>query len=280
MKINVFFLLLLVCSVSTDQTKVEAGKETTPAPPRPKDIYNVLREMATSIDQLKVDVFFLKRENREQAAKLKELEGLKAEVERQKTEVAKLKKQLKALKANLKVLEEQKVEVDAQKKEVEKVKIEMENQKKELDRQKMELDKLKQQQQGQKVAFSASLNIEGKIGPFPSYTPLIYKRVLTNIGNAYNPHTGVFTAPVKGVYEFQWHIGVHNDVTAATLFKNGQHIYCAFENQSVGFGTSSQGAVLILQAGDTVVVKLMQTTKVFDSYNHHTTFSGQLLFTM
>ncbi|KAF3705429.1 hypothetical protein EXN66_Car021120 [Channa argus] len=77
----------------------------------------------------------------EQAAKLKELEGLKAKVERQKTEVAKLRKLLKAVNAKQKVLEGQKAEVDAQKKELEKLKNHIENQKKEL-------DKLKKHQQG------------------------------------------------------------------------------------------------------------------------------------
>lgn len=43
-----------------------------------------------------------------------------------------------------------------------------------------------------RVAFSASLlGTESKnIGPFSTYTPLVFKYVVANIGNAYNPHTG------------------------------------------------------------------------------------------
>ena len=43
-----------------------------------------------------------------------------------------------------------------------------------------------------KVSFSASLVASGDVtkGPFNAATPLVYKHIFTNIGNAYNPNTG------------------------------------------------------------------------------------------
>lgn len=42
------------------------------------------------------------------------------------------------------------------------------------------------------VAFSASLLASGEatVGPFNTNTPLVFRHVVTNIGDAYSPNTG------------------------------------------------------------------------------------------
>uniref|UniRef100_A0A4W6FYS9 C1q domain-containing protein n=1 Tax=Lates calcarifer TaxID=8187 RepID=A0A4W6FYS9_LATCA len=152
----------------------------------------------------------------------------------------------------------------------------------ELEKQRTEINNLKQQFQVKQVAFSASLVAHGEVtlGPFNTQTTLVFKHVVTNIGNAYDANTGVFTAPVKGAYHFEWYIGVHGSIAGAALVKNTDHIFLAYEHQTNGFGTSSEGVTLLLEAEDVVFLRLWPNTKVFDNLYHHTTFSGHLLFTV
>uniref|UniRef100_A0A3Q4HG36 C1q domain-containing protein n=1 Tax=Neolamprologus brichardi TaxID=32507 RepID=A0A3Q4HG36_NEOBR len=161
MEIITFFLpLLLVCSVSADQT------ETPLQPPCPQDIHAVLREMTASLTEQKVEIRTLKEHNKGKISPL----GI--------TEVASPK---------------------------------------------TEIDKLKQQLQVTQVAFSASLldQGEGDTGPFNTQTTLIFKHVVTNIGNAYNKHTEVFS--------------LHH----AVLFRNEEHVFIAYEVQPSGAASSS-----------------------------------------
>lgn len=161
------------------------------------------------------------------------------------------------------------------------------------------------------VAFSASLLAEGEgtTGPFDQHTPLIYKHVVTNIGNSYNSNTGagdisasmtrfslidrvyltltcstgVFTAPVRGVYHFDWHVAQKVESPHATgvdLMKNSGRVFMAYEQNSSGFGSSSNGVNLFLELGESVYLRLFRKTSVFDNLSHHSTFSGHLLFPM
>lgn len=70
------------------------------------------------------------------------------------------------------------------------------------------------------VAFSAYLTttISGATGDGTQVTPA-YDGVLSNVGSAYNPATGVFTAPATGVYLFTY-ISCYNNASAATAFIN------------------------------------------------------------
>ncbi|XP_052356871.1 complement C1q-like protein 4 [Oncorhynchus keta] len=134
-----------------------------------------------------------------------------------------------------------------------------------------------------KVAFAASLGGNGlqKAGDFNK--KLVYREVLTNVGGAYNVETGEFTAPVRGVYYIRFTANAPTDVTLSSmLYKNGAKVILAAHESPSGEGsdTASNGATLLLEEGDSLQMMLWANTQVWDNANHHSTFSGFLLFPM
>ncbi|XP_067220094.1 cerebellin-2-like [Chanodichthys erythropterus] len=122
-----------------------------------------------------------------------------------------------------------------------------------------------------KVAFSASLLISlgpQSVGPFSDdLHTLIYKQVFLNIGDAYNADTGIFTAPVRGVYVFRVFSKAFGDpekTLTAGLFKNDQHIMSTHGHQQSGFISSSNGLSLLLDEGDEMKVNLYSGQWIFD----------------
>ncbi|XP_039888545.1 complement C1q-like protein 3 isoform X3 [Simochromis diagramma] len=217
MKIIMFLpLLLLVCSVSADQTET-AGQQ-----PCPQDFHAALRELTASLAVQNERITVLQTENQ--------------------------------VLSNQGAIEQQ-----------------------------TEIDQLKLQSKVTQVAFSASLleQGEGYTGPFNDHTTLVFKHVVTNIGNTYNPYTGIFTAPVRGAYHFDWKVlGRDSTQTGAYLFRNEEIIFLAYESQSSGWPSASNGASLLLEVGDQVSVRLWAGSRTYDNENHQTTFSGHLIFTM
>lgn len=53
------------------------------------------------------------------------------------------------------------------------------------------------------IAFNAYMKKTLKLH-FNTPVNVVYDGLYFNYGNAYNPHTGVFTAPSKGLYVFTW----------------------------------------------------------------------------
>ncbi|XP_041841905.1 complement C1q-like protein 3 isoform X2 [Melanotaenia boesemani] len=133
-----------------------------------------------------------------------------------------------------------------------------------------------------KIAFSAGTGGNVAIGPFNTDTTVIFKNVITNVGNAYNQDTGIFAAPVPGIYYFTffYHAGGSNRVSLI-LMKNNQRVVAAYDHQTNHDGADNGGnaVFLQLQQGDQVYVRLGANTHVW-GHNEVTTFSGVLMNTL
>ncbi|KAF4115032.1 complement C1q-like protein 2 isoform X2 [Onychostoma macrolepis] len=146
-----------------------------------------------------------------------------------------------------------------------------------------QVEELRKENRDREIAFSASLmeSGSGHIGPFTTDITLTYRNVFTNIGNAYNPITGIFTAPLKAAYMFTFSVYDHaNPSTPSTvsIMKNGEKVVMAHGHQAQYVVNSSNGVVLILEVGDVVYVRLWSGRRIHDNLNNHNTFSGYLLF--
>ncbi|XP_062386571.1 complement C1q-like protein 2 [Sardina pilchardus] len=136
-----------------------------------------------------------------------------------------------------------------------------------------------------RVAFSVSLSDSGVaiFGPWNDDRTVLFKRILTNIGDAYNPNTGIFTAPVSGVYYFSFTAFAHmqsSSILAGTaLYKNGKLVVSVHElhQGEDNHEYASNSAVLELKAKDTVYIHLEEGRMVYDDYKGRTTFAGFLL---
>ncbi|XP_043112225.1 complement C1q tumor necrosis factor-related protein 6-like [Puntigrus tetrazona] len=134
-----------------------------------------------------------------------------------------------------------------------------------------------------KIAFAVGLGNRGDFGPFNTDVALVYEKVFVNAGSCYNTGTGIFTAPVKGVYFFS--ISGHNQTTrpmGLRLFKNGEQMTIlynyALTDAGVRYETLSNSATLKLEIGDQVFVRLLANTWVFDNSDNLTLFTGHLIF--
>ncbi|XP_068435316.1 complement C1q-like protein 2 [Clinocottus analis] len=136
-----------------------------------------------------------------------------------------------------------------------------------------------------KVAFSATLRESGSgdIGPFTTNTPLKYKKVFSNIGNGYNPSTGIFTAIVSGTYFFRFSMFNNLNSTpnsVVSLMKNAERLVSVWDTSgSDGNDMGSNAVVIALQVGDNVYVDLQANRRVYDDGMNYNSFSGFLLFT-
>ncbi|XP_038587071.1 complement C1q-like protein 2 [Micropterus salmoides] len=132
-----------------------------------------------------------------------------------------------------------------------------------------------------RVAFSVALPIDGTVGPVDVLYSLVYRHVLSNIGGHYSPHTGYFTAPVQGIYyvtftSFCW--GASTGQCGGSLYQNGNHILSWYGHSENHPTSGSNSAILLLQVGDKINVRLWRNHRLSDNINKYSSFSGFLLF--
>ncbi|XP_041670540.1 uncharacterized protein LOC121527591 [Cheilinus undulatus] len=211
-----------------------------------------------------------------------ELGHISEKVEEQRAQISELQKENTEQETRLDGVDirltESEKEAEQQKMETKTLKADLNSTMIEVQLQNLSIEDLQKETEA-KVAFSVALT--GPVGPFNTDTHLKYDRILTNVGNAYNPTSGTFTAPIRGVYYFRFTafeyrkthtFGVyiyHND---QQLMANGEH------NVYEGNEFFSNAFVLELNEGDLVYMKLPSGWTLYDSGNNQTSFSGFLLF--
>ncbi|XP_017327552.1 adiponectin [Ictalurus punctatus] len=142
-------------------------------------------------------------------------------------------------------------------------------------------------QEQPKVAFWATLSSRADpyrdIGPFKDRQTLVYKSALTNIGNAYDTNTGIFTAPVRGVYYFNVVLfNANPPSTGVEIMKNGV-LLAAVTDNTPGHDsedTASNSVTLLLEKGDQIYNELLVNRKVYTDSAGRNSFSGHLLYAM
>uniref|UniRef100_A0AAZ1XU68 C1q domain-containing protein n=1 Tax=Oreochromis aureus TaxID=47969 RepID=A0AAZ1XU68_OREAU len=122
--------------------------------------------------------------------------------------------------------------------------------------------------------------VNGHTGPFNTDTILVYKRVITNIGNAYSPVTGVFTAPIAGVYYFTLFYHAGGSHTQYLFLHKNSEVMVMTNDHVTHSEVADNGAVFLeLQQGDKVYVRMGKLSHVWASESQ-TTFSGFLVTQM
>ena len=108
---------------------------------------------------------------------------------------------------------------------------------------------------------------------------IAFENVITNVGDAYNSHAGVFIAPVSGIYVFSTSILSFRSVQSHFAIKlNGNVVTAMFYkgDDTVTYDTTGCTVTLQLSKGDDIaVVNLDSDIDVYGS--HYSSFTGFLL---
>ncbi|XP_071371114.1 uncharacterized protein [Centroberyx affinis] len=138
-----------------------------------------------------------------------------------------------------------------------------------------------QRERAHKVAFSVGLTDSGLVGPFNTETTLIYRKVFSNLSQAYNPTTGIFTAPVRGLYYFSFAaFDFHYTGTLGlTLYHNDKRaMHSGIYNHDGSNEYVSNALILQLEESDVVYMRLPRGYQLTDDTNNPNIFTGFLLF--
>lgn len=113
---------------------------------------------------------------------------------------------------------------------------------------------------------------------FNTEVALVFSNALTNIGGGYNAVTGIFTAPLGGVYVFICKItDIQNSVGPTIYFvKNGasQSFNIGNEGHTNSFRSSSSSSIVLeLSPGDRVWVKVVGVFSFHENYRWRATIN-------
>ena len=130
------------------------------------------------------------------------------------------------------------------------------------------------------VAFSATLTHD--ITNFGTSQPLVFDRVITNVGGAYDSRHGHFRAPVSGNYKFAVSVlqGTSTMWISLDLVKNGAVIGRIKTGDNGYYNMGTNIITAHLNAGEDVWVRHMSdsdTKHVVSGGGYFTMFTGHLI---
>jgi len=116
-------------------------------------------------------------------------------------------------------------------------------------------------------------------GTTSNSVPLTFDNTVTNIGNAMDAASGVFTAPVAGVYFFSFSgISTPGTDLRVQFLLNGALVGTAISHTD--YSTAAMESTLSLKAGDKITLSTAAsgaTGALLDTSLHYTHFNGFLL---
>ncbi|XP_063442987.1 uncharacterized protein LOC134723298 [Mytilus trossulus] len=102
-----------------------------------------------------------------------------------------------------------------------------------------------------KIAFCVSLTHNVTLNG----DRVIYDKIFTNVGNGYDPNTGVFTVSVTGLYMIHYHaLAELGETMWLDLYHNDKYINSAFGAAPSTYADHGNSAILDLHAGDKISV--------------------------
>jgi hypothetical protein len=124
------------------------------------------------------------------------------------------------------------------------------------------------------IAFEAHLR--DKKAFFPFNTPLIFPVCTLNEGKGYNVHTGVFTAPVAGLYTFNAHVcNKYGDQMVFAIVKGSDQLAVS----TTGSGCGSANTIVRLKRGDVVrVVAKWTNSHLWANLHRWNSFTGYFVY--
>ncbi|CAG2230799.1 unnamed protein product [Mytilus edulis] len=124
----------------------------------------------------------------------------------------------------------------------------------------------------ERPAFTASLTTTK---PIHSNEVVKFDKVWLNMGNAYNPITGVFTAPINGLYFVSSTVrATHSAYLHCRLWKNNQPTLSLF---GTNYSTGTINMVMPLKKGDIIYIKHDERVGETILGAHYSMFSAYLI---
>lgn len=128
-----------------------------------------------------------------------------------------------------------------------------------------------------KVGFTASMTTSDTS---TTSRRLVFPKVIINEGHGYNPSDGVFTAPVGGLFVFYSSLGSYGtEAYVCDMVLNGNvkvRLYTN-ANSNTPYQSASNMAVVRLQEGDRIWMKMATGNRIYSDSSSISTFTGYLI---